>query len=308
MPSVDPRFLSTIRYRCIGPTRGGRAVAVAADPKKRSVFYFGAVAGGVWKSDDCRAVLGERHRRIPHDGLDRSARGRAVRRQRHLRRHRRVDDPHRRHARRRRVQVDRRRRDMAPHGPDRHRATSARSGCTRPIPTRSTSRRSGTRSKDNPERGLYRSKRRWATPGSSCCTSATRAGAVDVVDRPEQPADPLRHHLAGAPHVLVDRQRRPRQWAVAIARRRRHVGEHQRQRRACPTGTLGKIGVSVSPARSGSGVRDGRGRGPQARPVPIRRHGRDVGEGVVETRSRLASVVLPCTSSPTRPTPTPCSS
>ena len=52
MPSIDPKFLSQIRYRCIGPTRGGRVVAVAADPKRQSVFYFGAVAGGVWKSDD----------------------------------------------------------------------------------------------------------------------------------------------------------------------------------------------------------------------------------------------------------------
>ena len=52
MSSVDPKFLSQLRYRCIGPTRGGRVVAVAADPKQQAVFYFGACAGGVWKSDD----------------------------------------------------------------------------------------------------------------------------------------------------------------------------------------------------------------------------------------------------------------
>ena len=52
MTTIDPKFLSQIRYRCIGPTRGGRVVAVAADPDDQSVFYFGAVAGGVWKSDD----------------------------------------------------------------------------------------------------------------------------------------------------------------------------------------------------------------------------------------------------------------
>jgi photosystem II stability/assembly factor-like uncharacterized protein len=52
VPTVDPKFLSQIRYRCIGPTRGGRVVAVAADPNRQSVFYFGAVAGGVWKSND----------------------------------------------------------------------------------------------------------------------------------------------------------------------------------------------------------------------------------------------------------------
>ena len=74
MPTVDPKFLSQIRYRCIGPTRGGRVVAVAADPKKQSVFYFGAVAGGVWKSRRRRAVLGEHQRRILHHRIDRSAR------------------------------------------------------------------------------------------------------------------------------------------------------------------------------------------------------------------------------------------
>jgi len=52
MSTVDPKLLSQVRYRCIGPSRGGRVVAVAADPVKRNVFYFGAVAGGVWKSDD----------------------------------------------------------------------------------------------------------------------------------------------------------------------------------------------------------------------------------------------------------------
>lgn len=52
MTTVDPNFLSQLRYRCIGPTRGGRVVAVAADPVKPAVFYHGAVAGGVWKSDD----------------------------------------------------------------------------------------------------------------------------------------------------------------------------------------------------------------------------------------------------------------
>ncbi len=51
--SVDPKYLAALRYRCIGPTRGGRVIAVAADPQRRNVFYFGAVAGGIWKSDDC---------------------------------------------------------------------------------------------------------------------------------------------------------------------------------------------------------------------------------------------------------------
>ena len=51
-PVVDPKLLNSVKYRCIGPTRGGRVVAVAGDPVDPAVFYFGACAGGVWKTDD----------------------------------------------------------------------------------------------------------------------------------------------------------------------------------------------------------------------------------------------------------------
>jgi len=44
--------LDALKWRCIGPPRGGRVVAVAGDPEDRSVFYFGACAGGVWKTVD----------------------------------------------------------------------------------------------------------------------------------------------------------------------------------------------------------------------------------------------------------------
>ena len=44
--------LDTLKWRCIGPPRGGRVVAVSGDPKDRNVFYFGACAGGVWKTVD----------------------------------------------------------------------------------------------------------------------------------------------------------------------------------------------------------------------------------------------------------------
>jgi photosystem II stability/assembly factor-like uncharacterized protein len=45
-------FSGLLEWRCIGPFRGGRVVAVAGDPRDRNVFYFGAVAGGVWKTVD----------------------------------------------------------------------------------------------------------------------------------------------------------------------------------------------------------------------------------------------------------------
>jgi photosystem II stability/assembly factor-like uncharacterized protein len=41
-----------MRYRLIGPFRGGRVLAVAGVPGEANVYYFGAVAGGMWKTSD----------------------------------------------------------------------------------------------------------------------------------------------------------------------------------------------------------------------------------------------------------------
>lgn len=49
---IDPTFWSAMPWRCIGPSRGGRVIAVAGDPNDIATFYFGAVAGGVWKTTD----------------------------------------------------------------------------------------------------------------------------------------------------------------------------------------------------------------------------------------------------------------
>lgn len=46
------QLLSSLRWRCIGPHRGGRVVAVAGDAADPMTFYFGACAGGVWKTTD----------------------------------------------------------------------------------------------------------------------------------------------------------------------------------------------------------------------------------------------------------------
>ncbi|MEW5915803.1 MAG: glycosyl hydrolase, partial [Gemmatimonadota bacterium] len=44
------RQIKGLRWRSIGPYRGGRVGAVVGDPVKQLVFYFGAVNGGVWKT------------------------------------------------------------------------------------------------------------------------------------------------------------------------------------------------------------------------------------------------------------------
>ena len=51
-PDVDASVLGSLAWRSIGPPRGGRAPAVAGDPGDPLVFYFGAAGGGVWKTSD----------------------------------------------------------------------------------------------------------------------------------------------------------------------------------------------------------------------------------------------------------------
>ena len=50
--NLDPDLLKSLQWRSIGAHRGGRVVAVAGDPANPMVFYFGACAGGVWKTVD----------------------------------------------------------------------------------------------------------------------------------------------------------------------------------------------------------------------------------------------------------------
>jgi photosystem II stability/assembly factor-like uncharacterized protein len=48
----DQKFFSEMRWRCIGPFRGGRTVAISGVPHQPNVFYMAAVNGGVWKTTD----------------------------------------------------------------------------------------------------------------------------------------------------------------------------------------------------------------------------------------------------------------
>ncbi len=44
--------LKTVKYRQIGPFRGGRVVAVTGVDSQPNTYYFGGVGGGVWKTTD----------------------------------------------------------------------------------------------------------------------------------------------------------------------------------------------------------------------------------------------------------------
>jgi len=50
--TLDPKLLGGLRYRSIGPARGGRVTTVTGVPSQPFTFYMGSTGGGVWKTVD----------------------------------------------------------------------------------------------------------------------------------------------------------------------------------------------------------------------------------------------------------------
>ncbi len=51
-PSVNPSLFAELRWRAIGPNRGGRTKAAAGHASQPYTFYIGVCNGGVWKTTD----------------------------------------------------------------------------------------------------------------------------------------------------------------------------------------------------------------------------------------------------------------
>ena len=50
--SYDPSLYESIKWRSVGPFRGGRAGTVTGVVGNRSLYYMGTAGGGVWKTED----------------------------------------------------------------------------------------------------------------------------------------------------------------------------------------------------------------------------------------------------------------
>jgi len=48
----EPAWFAGLKWRNVGPNRGGRSIAVAGNAKRPLEYYFGATGGGLWKSVD----------------------------------------------------------------------------------------------------------------------------------------------------------------------------------------------------------------------------------------------------------------
>jgi hypothetical protein len=52
MNAVDPALFEGLRYRLVGPSRGGRVTTVTGVPSQPRTFYMGAASGGVFRTTD----------------------------------------------------------------------------------------------------------------------------------------------------------------------------------------------------------------------------------------------------------------
>src|SRR5215467_3488517 len=49
---INPNTYQDLRWRSIGPHRGGRSTATVGVRTQPNVFYMGATGGGVWKTEN----------------------------------------------------------------------------------------------------------------------------------------------------------------------------------------------------------------------------------------------------------------
>src|SRR5215204_6645621 len=52
LTSFDPRSVAALRWRMVGPSRGGRVTTVTGVPSQPHTFYMGVASGGVFRTTD----------------------------------------------------------------------------------------------------------------------------------------------------------------------------------------------------------------------------------------------------------------
>src|SRR5580700_528001 len=54
--AVDPVLFQGLRYRLVGPSRGGRVTTVTGVPSQPRTFYMGVASGGLFRTTDAGAT------------------------------------------------------------------------------------------------------------------------------------------------------------------------------------------------------------------------------------------------------------
>jgi len=52
LTNVDPGLFKGLRYRLVGPSRGGRVTTVTGVPSQPRTFYMGVASGGLFRTTD----------------------------------------------------------------------------------------------------------------------------------------------------------------------------------------------------------------------------------------------------------------
>ena len=118
---INPNTYQDLRWRSIGPHRGGRSTAAVGVRTQPNVFYMGATGGGVWKTDNYGITWSPVTDGQIADRVDRRDRRVGFESGRRLRRHGQRGDSIERDRGPRRVQVDRRGTHVAGRWPGRRR-------------------------------------------------------------------------------------------------------------------------------------------------------------------------------------------
>ena len=248
---------------------------VTGVPSQPRTFYMGVASGGLFRTTDGGATWtpitdGKIPRRV--DGLDRRG---GVRSEHHLPRHRLRRRPQQRVDRPRRLQVDRRRRDLAVRSACTTPGRSARCASIRRIRTSRGSRRYGDAFKRNAERGVFKTTTA-ARRGGRCCSSTTASARWTSSCSPANP------NIVYAVDVAAERK----PWTIISGARdggfykSTDGGEHftQDHDRSCRPELIGKANLAVTAAKPESRLRARRGEA-RRRALSIGRCGPDVDAG-----------------------------
>ena len=190
---IDPAVYAGLRWRMIGPFRGGRVNAVTGVPGQPNTFYFGSVGGGVWKTTNSGRTWLPIFDSQPVASIGAIAVA-ASNAERRLRRHRRVRHAFADFVRQRHVQVA-----STPARPGRTSASTTR-GRSRASPSIRRTRTSCSSPRSATPTAATRiaacsARATAARRGRRFCSRSNDVGAVDVTFDPAELADGLRRAL-----------------------------------------------------------------------------------------------------------------